>query len=526
VSVKATGRTFAAVEVNLHGARDGDVRLYAVVKVGGSSQSADATAAVVQLATDDTARIVGQKPAALNVSRLLPFTDYDLYCAATSLQGVTMPLSSILTTKHPLRTACCKLITLAVQHPATVNVGQDLARAVTVVLEAPPSASMVITVQYAGRDQSSAGVLLLPSVLRYDNRSAVGISKDARLTALDAGNYTLVVSVTGPSADEYRVVYAGTRRLTVLSADTTPAVPQLMQAFFSADGSYVQLSFDSATDRSGLYGTFPCRTVVRCVGDSSAQCQWSSDSQLRIYPAAAAGTSSVLSVGGNVTLLANAVRAKCTVADRAAGMCASYVPAASIAVLVAAPSAPTTPTVVISAPSAIGGCNSLTFDLAGSVGAAGRFWDSASFAVSTTPASTSAAAQLLQFLSRNYTLSPPLPVPSAVLAKGYTYSIKVTLCNFLKACGSATKTVSVAELIAPVPVVTIAGQSARTVYRADPLSVVADAYTQSCNGGKSSMGLQYSWAATQQLPGATSFETLHCDPPLRIRRCLSCLHTR
>jgi hypothetical protein len=505
VAVKATGRTFAAVEVNLHGARDGDVRLYAVVKVSGSSQSADATAAVIQSATDDTAHIVGQKPAALNVSSLLPFTDYDLYCAATSLQGVTMPLSSILTTMQPLRTACCKLITVAMQHPATVNVGQDLARAVTVVLEAPPSASLGITVQYGGRDHSSAGVQLLPSTLRYDNRSAVGISKDVRLTALSAGNYTLVVSVTGPSADEYRVVYAGTRRLTVLSADTTPAVPQLMQAFFSADGSYVQLSFDSATDRSGLYGTFPCRTVVRCVGDSSAQCQWSSDSQLRIYPAAAAGTSSVLSVGGNVTLLANAVRAKCTVADRAAGMCASYVPAASIAVLVAAPSAPTTPTVVISAPSAIGGCNSLTFDLAGSVGAAGRFWDSVSFAVSTAPASTSAAAQLLQFLSRNYTLSPPLPVPSGVLAKGYTYSIKVTLCNFLKACGSATKVVSVAESIAPVPVVTIAGQSVRIVYRADPLSVVADAYTQSCNGGKSSMGLQYSWAATQLLPGATSF---------------------
>jgi hypothetical protein len=504
VSVLATGRTFAAVEVNLHGARDGDVRLYAVVKVGGRSQPADAIAVALQLATDDTAQIVGQKPAALNVSSLLPSTTYDLYCAATSSQGVTMPLSSILTTKQPLRTACCKLITVAVQHPATVNVGQDLARAVTLVLDAPPSASVAITLQYAGHDQSSAGVQLLPSALRYDNRSAVGISKDVRLTALGAGNYTLVVSVTGSSADEYRVVYAGARRLTVLSADTTPAVPQLMQASFSNDGSYVVLSFDSATDRGGLYGTFPCRTLLRCAGDSSAQCQWSSDSQLRIYPAAAR-TSSVLSVGGNVTLLANVARAKCTAADRAVGMCATYVPVASTAVLVAAPGAPTTPTVVIAAPSAIGGCNSLTVDLAGSVGAAGRFWDSVSFAVSTTPASTSAAAQILQFLSRNYTLSPPLPVPSAVLVKGYTYSIKVTLCNFLKACGSATKVLSVAESIAPVPVVTIAGQSVRTVYRADLLSVVADAYTQSCNGGKSSMGLQYSWAATQLLPGTTSF---------------------
>jgi hypothetical protein len=505
LSVLATGRTFAAVEVVLRGARDGTVSLYAVKAVAGSSQPAVATAAALQLATDYTARITSQRPAVVNVSSLLPFTNYDLYCAATSSQGITMPPTAVLATNQPLRTKCCKQVTVTVQHPATVNVGQELARAVTIVLDASPSASVAVTVQYAARDQSSAGVQLLPPSLRYDNRSAVGTSKDVKLTALGAGNYTLVVSVTGPSADEYRVVYAGSQRLGVLSADATPAVPQVLQVSFSNDGSYVILNFDSATDRGSLYGTFSCRSLLRFMGYNSAQCQWFSDSQLRIYPAVGAAVRSALEVGGNVTLLANAVRAKCTDAQRAARFCASNVPTASTAVVVTAPAAPATPTVVISAPSAIGGCNSLTLDLAGSVGAAGRSWATVAFSVSTTPASTSAADQLLQFLSRNYTLSPPLSVPSAVLAKGYTYSIKATLCNFLNACGSATKVVSVAESIAPVPVVTIAGQSVRAVYRADPLSVVADAYTQSCSGSKSSAGLQYTWAVMQLLPGATSF---------------------
>jgi hypothetical protein len=504
VSVKVTGRTFAAVEVGLHGARDSSVRLHAVVRVGSSSQSADATAAALQLVADYTAYIVGQMLTTVNVTSLLPSTGYDLYCAATSSQGVTMPLSAVLATKQQLHTACCKAITVTVQLPATVNVGQQLARAVTVALEGPPSTSVVVTLQYAGRDHPSVGVQLLPSVLRYDNRSAVGANKDLRLTALGGGNYTLVVSVTGPSADECRVAYIGSRRLTVLSAEATPATPQLLQAVFSNDGSYVTLSFDVATDRGSLYGTFSCRALVRFVGDGTAQCQWFSDSQLRVYPAAV-GVGSVLGVGGNVTLVANTVRARCSDANRAAGLCASYVPAASTTVVVTAPSVPTTPSVVISAPSSIGGCNSLTFDLAGSAGAAGRPWDTVSFAVSTTPVSTSAAAQLLQFLSRNYTLSPPLPVSSTVLTKGYTYSIKVTLCNFLKACGSATKVVSVAESIAPVPVVTIAGQPVRTVYRADALSVVADAYTQSCTGSKSSSGVQYTWATTQLLPGASAY---------------------
>jgi hypothetical protein len=500
VSVKATGRTFAAVDVVLHGARGGSVRLYAVAKFAGSSQLSDAVTAALLLEMDNVAYTVDQKPAAVNVSNLAPSTSYDLYCAAISSQGIAMPLTTILTTKQPLRTACCKLITVTVQHPATINIGQEQARAVTVVLEAPPSASLAIAVQYAGRDQSSAGVQLLPPSLRYDNRSAVGTSKDVRLTALGAGNYTLVVSVTGPSVNEFRIEYVGTRRLTVLSADVTPAVPQLLQAAFSNDGSCVTLSFDSTTDRAGLYGTFRCNALLQFSGASTVQCQWFSDNQLRIY-SAAVGAGAAIGVGANVTLLANTVRARCTDAQRASGQCASYLATASTAVIVAAPSAPTLPSVVISAPSSIGSCNLLTVDLAGSVGAAGRPWDRVYFAVSTMPASTEATERLLQFLSRNYTLSPPLSVPSAVLAKGYTYSIKVTLCNFLKACGSSTKSVAVAESAAAMPVVTIAGQFVRTVYRVEPLSTVANAYIQSCNGGKTSSGVQYFWAATQLLPG-------------------------
>jgi hypothetical protein len=493
------------VEVALHGATDGDVRLYAVVKVGGKSQSAGATVTALQAAVAYLVNIVGQKVTAVNVSGLLPSTDYDLYCMASN--GTTMALSGVLATKQSLRTTCCKMTTVTAMLPATVTVGQEVERAVTVALEAPPSAYVLISVQYAAQDRTSAAVQLIPSVLRYDNHSAASSSRDVSLTALIAGNYTLLVRITGPSAAEYSVVYAGARRLTALSADITPVVPQLVQAAFSNDGSYVALSVDSSTDRGNQYGTFPCRALLRFVGGSSAQCQWFSDSQMLIYPVAD-GTGPVLGIGGNVTLVVNTVRAKCTDAQRAAGRCALYMPVASATVVVAAPSAPTVPTVTISAPSDIGGCNSLTLDLAGSIGAAGRAWDSVSITVSTMPVSKSAADRLLQFLTRNYTLSPPLPVPNTVLAKGYTYTIRITLCNFLKACGSATKVVAVADSVTPVPVVTIAGQAVRTLFRSDPVSVVADAYTQSCSGVKSSAGLQYYWAVAQHLRGATSYSNI------------------
>jgi hypothetical protein len=499
VKLVYVGRTFAGLQIALHGARDGYVEVFAVNK----ALSLSAVIASKQ-GSDNSYQITGGALTAVNMSSLLPSTDYDLYCAATSSQGITMPLSRISATKQSLRTACCKLITMTVQHPATVNVGQDLARAVTVVLEAPPSSSVVVTLQYAVRGQSSAGVQLLPSAWRYGNLSIVGSSTSIRLLALYSGNYSLQVSVTGPSAEEYTVVYADGRHLAVLPAGAAPAVPQLLQGTFSSDGSYVALSFDSATDRGSLYGAFPCRILLRFVSDSSSQCQWFSDSQLRVYPTVV-GAGAVLGVGGNVTLLANTVRARCADPHRAASLCASYTLAAAAIMILAAPSTPTTPSVVVSAPSSIGGCNTLTVDLGGSAGAAGRPWDTVSFTVSTTPVSISAADRLLQFLSRNYTLSPPLSVPSAVLAKGYTYSIKVTLCNFLKACGSATKVVSVAESVAAVPMVNVAGQSARTVYRADPLSMVADAYIQSCSGSKSAAGLLYYWTIFELLAGASSF---------------------
>jgi hypothetical protein len=504
ITVEYVGRTVSVVKAALHGARDGNVRLYAVEKDGGSSHSADATAVALQQDSDFTAHITGQEPAALNVTGLLPFTDYDLYCVATISQGITMQLPTILTTKQSLRTTCCKTITVAVLHPATISLGQEIAGAVKVTTDAPPSASLSVTVGYTTVNEQSAGVQLLPAVLRYDNRSATGASKDVKLTASRAGNYTLVVGLAGPSAVEYTVVYVGARRLTVLAADASPAVPQLLQGAFSNDGSYLTVSFDAATDRGGLYGAFPCRTLLRFIGRSNGNCQWFSDNQLRIYPVVV-GAGATVGVGGNVTLLENTVRARCTDTQRAAGQCASNLPVAPATVIVIAPSAPVIPSVVISAPASIGGCNSLTLDLAGSVGSAGRSWDTVSFAVSTTPTSASAADRLLQFLYHNYTLSPPLPVPSTVLAKGYAYSLKVTLCNFLRACGSATKVVSVADTVAPVPVVTIAGQSVRTVYRTDALSVLADAYTQSCSGAKSSAGLQYSWVMTQLLPGASAY---------------------
>jgi hypothetical protein len=500
VTALSATRTVLVLSVALTGARDGDAFLLFMSKMDRKLSSVELSSAIYQ--STASVRISGQRQMVFNVTRLLPYTDYDVYCAA-SAKGIKMLPAAITSTKQSSRTACCKTVTLSILHPASVSSGAEVPGALTVAVDAPSSTAISVSIAYKRSGSGdTTGVQVLPATMKFTNQSTPGVSQSARIRALSAGNYTITITVSGPSAQEYVVGYFGSSRLTVLAADATPAVPKLLQAIFSNDGSYVALDFDSASDRSGLYGTFTCRTLLRFAGDATATCQWATDNQLRLYPATGDGA---VVVGSNMTLVADKIKARCSDAQRTSSQCATYVYVPMTVVVIAPPVSPATPTVVIAAPAAIGGCNSLTLDLTGSVGAAGRSWSGIQYQVASTPVSLVASARLQQFLTRNYTLSPPTPVPSATLAKGYTFAIKVTLCNFLGTCGSAVHSVSIAQSEQPVPIVTIAGQVVRTVYRADALNLLADAYTQSCSGGKSSANLLYSWTARQLLAGATQY---------------------
>ena len=57
------------------------------------------------------------------------------------------------------------------------------------------------------------------------------------------------------------------------------------------------------------------------------------------------------------------------------------------------------------------------------------------------------------------------------------YSIAMTLCNFLLACGTALKSVTVLTSEAVVPTVSILDQSQRTLRRNTVLTVRAHAFT-------------------------------------------------
>ena len=108
------------------------------------------------------------------------------------------------------------------------------------------------------------------------------------------------------------------------------------------------------------------------------------------------------------------------------------------------------------------------------------------------------------FLNRNYTLNPPTPIPASLLQGSVSYSITVTLCNFLGACDA--KSVSVAVLPAQnlIPIVSILGASQRSVYRSATLTLSSNAYTQVCGGAPSYNNLDLAWTVSNPSGGDAS----------------------
>jgi hypothetical protein len=103
------------------------------------------------------------------------------------------------------------------------------------------------------------------------------------------------------------------------------------------------------------------------------------------------------------------------------------------------------------------------------------------------------AATVEAALNVNFTFSPPVQVPSALLADTASYVLRVKLCNFLGACGYASAEVAVNKAASSLPVVAVSGQQQRTVSRNSPLLLYASASLATCNGTVRYSGLQRSW---------------------------------
>ena len=156
----------------------------------------------------------------------------------------------------------------------------------------------------------------------------------------------------------------------------------------------------------------------------------------------------------------------------------------------------------------LGACDSLLLDLSGSLGSGGLVWNSTVFRVTSSAPNTST---IESFLNTHYSINSPTPVPQRLLAKGFAYTISVKLCNFLGSCNQNAVTVVVVTSI--FPSVSIPGPQVLTLLRWQELSVSSNAFVGSCDGSKSSQGIQYSWSISlANSAGKVAVQSTSRDP--------------
>ena len=448
----------------------------------------------------------------LMLSDLTPSTAYRVICMTTTAEGVQMTLSNALRRSLVATTGCCKEVLVAVAL-SSVFEHQTVFNAILISLSAAPSTAISVVAHITAvatiPPSSSSGVdasRLFPAASwTIDSQSFYTASSvyEVSFIAGDPAVYLLTLTVSGPAAAEFAVVYSsssfsGGQMIKVIGADTAPPTPKVQLARFSNDGAYVQVLFDSATNKGGdansfhcakLFAAFPSSNIHQSqMSSSSSSCRWEDESTVLIF-------SLQVTVGSAITVIAgNTVRAKCS--SSTAQSCTTWQTVASQSVIVAAPFEAVAPTVVFSAPSAIGECSSFVMDLSNSVGAAGRAWSRIEFTVTQARAGNSVAA-IERFLNHNYTLSPPMPLPArSLLEAGQQYNFIVKLCNFLGACGDSSHALSVvasSDGDGALPTVTILGSNRRDMTRSQPLILSCKAFIELCTGAISFSNLRYAW---------------------------------
>lgn len=455
----------------------------------------------------------------ITVAGLTPMTTYGLYCFAISLtSGSRSSLAAVLQSGQNVTTSCCRKLYV---RQASLNIaeGTDQPNFLTVEVEGGRPRAAALRIGIILQRVSSVSTVVpnsfVPSnfILLPDHivTSSSSVLLKSSLSKLSAGVYRVILNVTGST--DYDVVYSSISgdqstsysNLTVSSSNVPLAAPLLVSAFFAVDGSFLQIAFSADTNRAGMPVRFSCALVFRFACAQSSSCVWRDSATVLAY----VDTSAACAIPGqNVSLAVSAaVKARCLTTCSSTVQLSWPNSSVSTSVLITAPVVRVNPTVVLSMPTSIGSCSSLLIDATASKGDGGQMWASSKVEVSSVDLLTGNAgdvSSLQIFLqSVSYSLFPqPSVIPAFLLPEGYLYVFQVTLCNFLEACSSATRRLTVLSTI--VPSLAISGSSLRSVKRNTALSVTALGSIPACGGnstgGKSTSGLYslvYSWTISR-----------------------------
>jgi hypothetical protein len=465
---------------------------------------------IQQAATSATVRSSGN--VSVTLSSLVPDTTYDVYCYTQDFSNHVMPLSTALSTKQTRTTSCCRSVTFSTLSTKILSsTTYSSSSSVNVLkLEALPSTNIAVKFSmtaYSCSWQIDGTTSLAYTVPSFSNFTSTSSSSALSFIMLGTpGCYILSTSISGTDRAHYSNVNA---TIILRSSLTTPSPPTLQSAVFSSDGLRVSISLDSASDRgattiTNYASTFTCSQLLTFSGASLCNCIWSSTSVITATISSTSSTASLLTVGSNITLQQNKIKAVCSFGLTCAYANASYV-------IVTSPSSPIVPTVALVTAGKIGGCDSIVIDPTASVGSGGRQWKSVSWAVSGTGTKifSQNLSTIAAYLKANYTTTAKLvTIPNSLLSYG-TYAIGLTLTNFLGQSGFNQVSVVVSDSLV-IPRLSIAGSTSVSMYRYQALSVFANASFPACVSNP--VSLVYTWSLFQGSTLQYSISSFAKDP--------------
>jgi hypothetical protein len=443
-------------------------------------------------------------------------TFYNVYFLTVSPNGIQMSYDTVLKSKHIFKTLCCKSLISSLSSKSIV-LGQSVLKIVTISIP-KPSTSLKIQINLytmLAVDGNKSLILpseiqLYPSTINLDSTSISTIYTASLPAMLHPGVYHYSLSLSGDAMNEYRITYLNSQEINIISSVSgSPPAPNVTQAIFSNDGSFIIISYDSDTNRGELPTHFSCDILFKFddISSSTSICRWVDSSTIHILIGSSTGTMNLsIRPGSHIIVLGGKlIQAKCL-----SSSCSYDKFITRKRLTIQGPVSPITPTISISASSVVGECDDISLDLSGSSGSGGRDWVNQSVSVISSSNENATLLNILQtHLIKIKSLTPAV-VPNSLLIKGSSYNFIVTLCNFLNQCSMGSKQIVVLNYV--IPNVVISGPSLRSGTKKDALLVSSHAFVASCRGGKMYSGLQYTWSISSNGIPQFSILSISKDP--------------
>jgi hypothetical protein len=347
--------------------------------------------------------------ARVKIDGLIPSTIYNIYCATEDTMQHTMPFEDVLSSYSPYATPCCKKL-IATKFSNSISFSSSAAVTqpqFSFQLNFQPTSTLnvfirlyryascpIVGTQNIDSISLSLDLMVSPSTVSLNALSTFTSFNVLVLgTINEVGCYLIAITSQGTdSPSPLNITFVANTQV------SQPSIPNLKSAYWSNDGTALQIQFDSPTNQGMPVGytivpNFQCQTIFNFKSIKESECTWATNSEVLVR-------FDVLSTyPDSVTLKSGRIQALCTVPQ--IQQCESYNYSSAMIVNITGPINPLKPSSIVSSASVISICTDLSLDPTGSQGKGNRPWKSVQWNVTVSNAALiTQGNKIEQFLNK------------------------------------------------------------------------------------------------------------------------------